>query len=135
MLTVARSILDVVKSLLDVSQSLRTADRQRRQDMAELFSGISGCLGETSASLRRGEVPHGRCAELLQYAQALPAVVGRELGPVRAEELGRQLFEAHRVEQLAVELGQAADKEPYLAQLDEAAGKWVALASLVRVGD
>jgi len=134
MLSVAEAILNVAKSLLGMSDQLRSADRQRRHDMADLFGQVSECLADTSAVIRKGEIPHGRCAELLTYAQDLPRRIDRELGPQNAGELGRQLAEAHTVEKLASELSDLPDKEPYLAALDEAAGKLRALANLVRVG-
>ena len=84
--------------------------------------------------IRKGEIAHGRCADLLTYAQELPCRIDRELGPQRADELGLPLAEAHTVEKLASELRNLLDKKPYLATLEEASGKLRALPNLVRAG-
>ena len=131
------TILDVAKSLLGLSDQLRNADRQKRGDMAQLFESISDCLVAVSTEIRSGGVPHGRCAELAQYAEALPGLVEAELGQPKARELGQTLHSAYNVESVAIGLQQVADdqqKDPYLAQIDEASGKFRALANLVRVG-
>lgn len=129
-------ILNVAKSLLDAAEFFRASSRQRREDMAVLFEEISACLTDVATEIRLGGVPHGRCAEMQQYARDLPDKTRKELGDDRAEELGGTLADAYNVEQVAMELQRvedAADKEPYLATIEEAAGKFRALANLVKV--
>jgi hypothetical protein len=133
-LDVAKGILDVVKSLFGLSDQLRASNRQRREDMAKLFESISDCLAATSAEIRAGQVPHGRCGELITYAEALPAAIAKEAGEARAKDLGNRLHSAYGVEQLAIELTNVPDKEPHLAVLEEASGKFKALGNLVRAG-
>ena len=137
MLDIFKTILDVAKSLLGMSDQLRSADRERRNDMAQLFVQISECLVAVSTEIRTGGVPHGRCAELEQYAQMLPGLVAKELGNTRAQELGDTLRSAYNVESVAIglqEVKNSQEKEPYLAQMEEASGKFRALANLVRIG-
>lgn len=137
MLDIFGTILDVARSLLGVSDQLRGADRQRRGDMAQLFDSISECLAAVSTEIRAGGVPHGRCAELSHYAQALPDLVAPQLGDARARELGETLFSAYNVEAVAIGLQEVEDqseKEPYLAKIEEASGKFRALANLTRAG-
>jgi len=137
MIDIFKTILEVARSLLGISDQLRAADQQRRQRMADLFEKISGCLVAVSTEIRTGGVPHGRCAELEHYAQALPALLEKELGPARATELGDMLHSAYNVESVAINLQtfeSISEKEPYLAQIEEAAGKFQALANLVQVG-
>ena len=137
MLDIFGTILDVAKSLLGLSDQLKSADRQRRGDMAQLFESISECLVAVSTEIRAGGVPHGRCGELAHYAQALPDLVAPELGDDRARELGQTLFSAYNVESVAMGLQEVADdqeKAPHLAKIDEASGKFRALANLIRVG-
>ena len=129
-----KSILDVVKTLLGLSDKLKAARRERRADMATLFEQISNCLASVSAEIRVGGVPHGRCGELITYADALPAVIEQEVGPAKATELGKALHSGYAVEQLAIQLRDVPDREPHLAQIEEASGKFRALANLVRVG-
>ena len=137
MLDIFKIILDVSKSLLGMSDQLRAADRKRREDMSDLFQKISTCLAAVSTEIRTGGVPHGRCAELEQYALALPGLISKELGHEKAEELGETLHSAYNVESVAMNLQQVHDveeKEPYLAQIEEASGKFQALSNLIRVG-
>jgi hypothetical protein len=65
MLGVFKAILDLANSLLGVSAQLKSAERQRRLDMAELFEKISACLASVSREIRAGGVPHGRCGVTL----------------------------------------------------------------------
>jgi hypothetical protein len=136
MFDIFKTILDVAKSLLGLSDQLRSADRQRREAMSGLFSSISDCLVDVSTEIRAGRIPHGRCAEIEQYAQDLPGKIRNEV-PDRADELGQLLQSAYHVEIVAMnlhQLEQDADKEPYLAQIEEAAGKFRALANLIKAG-
>jgi len=134
MLDITKNILDVARFLFGLNDQLKATERQRRADMAALFEDISNCLTATSGGIRAGAIPHGRCAELITYAQALPGVIYQEVGEARARELGDMLHSAYAVEQLAMRIAQSTDKESYLAQLEEASGKFRALANLIRVG-
>ena len=137
MLDIFKTILDVAKSLLGMSEQLRSANRERRSDMSHLFEQISNCLVAVSTEIRAGGVPHGRCAELEQYARELPGLVRDELGETRAQELGDTLLSAYNVQSVAIDLQQVEDaqqKESFLAEIEEASGKFRALANLVRLG-
>lgn len=124
--------LELVRSLLGLSGQLKTAAADRRARMATLFDKISECLADVSAQIRNGTVPHGRCAELATYAYDLPSHVDAEVGEAKAKEIGKILFEARRVEAMAVELLKCKDNEPDLAVIDEASGKFRALAHMLR---
>ncbi len=137
MFDIFKTILDVSKSLLGLKDQLRTADKERRGDMSQLFTNISDCLTAVSTDIRNGGIPHGRCGELQLYAQELPDKVRKELGDEKAMDLGEMLFHAYNVESVAMNLHQlenASEKEPYLAQIEEASGKFRALANLVKAG-
>jgi hypothetical protein len=134
MLDLAKAILDTAKVLLGLADQLKTADLQRRTDMASLFDAISACLASTTAEIHAGEIPHGRCGELMAYADALPSLAATTLGETRADALGRQLHAAHGVERLAAQIVAAPDREPHLADLEEASGHFRALANLLRAG-
>lgn len=133
-LGISKGILEVVRGLLGASDDLRKGSRERRAHMAALFESVSTCLAATAAEIRAGGVPHGRCAELITYAQELPSKVDREMGVQRAQELGAQLHAAYSVEGLALAIAEDPEKEPHLASLEEASGKFLALARLVQVG-
>jgi hypothetical protein len=136
------SALDEFKRLHEVSSALsreserlRTAERERRMDMATLFEFIGRCLTAVSGEIRAGGVPHGRCAELFRYAQGLPDKIRKELGDDEAERLGLMLLSAYNVEGVAINLRDVhAEKESSLKEIDEAAGEFQALSNLVRLG-
>lgn len=133
-LTVARNIIGVATSLFGLLGKLRGARVERRVAMAGLFEKISDCLAAVSGEIRAGNVPHGRCGELITYAQELPAAIESEVGRPKADELGGTLHSAYNVEQLANDISRVSDKEPYLKEIEEAAGKFRALAHVVRAG-
>ena len=134
MLDIAKAILDAAKAILGLADQLKTAERQQRADMADLFDKISACLAATSSEIRAGEIPHGRCGELMMYADSLPPLAMGALGDEKAKALGVQLHSAYAVERLAVQIAEAADQEPHLAALEEASGTFRALANLLRAG-
>jgi len=134
MIDLAKNILDVAKALLGMSDQLRAAVRQRRADMANLFESISSCLATVSSEIRVGNVPHGKCGELITYSEALPGLIDKELGESKAKELGETLRSAYNVECMAMELSEVAEKEPHLKEIEEASGKFRALANILRVG-
>lgn len=134
MLDLVKNILAVVKALLSVKDKLGAAAREQRIEMATLFLNISECLAATSAEIRAGQVPHGRCGELQAYGQGLEPRIAPAIGPARAKELADQLTSAYAVERLAYAIADADDRETHLGGLEEASGKFRALANLVRVG-
>ena len=134
MLDIAKAILDAAKGLLGLADQLKAADRQQRADLADLFDKISACLAATSSEIRAGEIPHGRCGELMMYADSLPPLAEGALGEEKAKALGVQRHSAYAVERLAAQIADAADQEPHLAALEEASGKFRALGNLLRAG-
>lgn len=134
MISIVSNILEVAKSLIGLSDQLKAADRQRRVDMADLFQKISSCLASVSSEIRNGNVPHGRCGELITYSEALPGLVKDELGQPKAAELGDTLRSSYNVERLAMEISDSPQKEECLKQIEEASGKFQALANMVRAG-
>ena len=97
MLDIAKAILDAAKAILGLADQLKTAERQQRADMADLFDKISACLAATSSEIRAGEIPHGRCGELMMYADSLPPLAMGALGDEKAKALVVQLHSAYAV--------------------------------------
>ena len=87
MLDIAKAILDAAKAILGLADQLKTAERQQRAEMADLFDKISACLAATSSEIRAGEIPHGRCGELMMYADSLPLLAMGALGEEKAKAL------------------------------------------------
>jgi len=124
-------ILTIARTLFSLKGDLAKARRDRRDRIADYFDGISKTVGEVADSLKRREVPHGKCAEMAAYADMLPATVGDELGAEKAETLAKQLKDAHEVELLFSEVG-GPDADNKIAQLEEASGWFRATATSIR---
>jgi len=118
--------------LLGLSDQLRSADRQRRNDIADLFEKISDTLSQVSSEIRLGHVPHGKCEELITYADALPGIIAAQVGAQKADKLGQTLHSGYNVEGLAMQIKDKAKKELYLKALEESSGKFRALANIMR---
>jgi len=80
------TILDVASKLFGLKDLLANARRDRRDRIADYSGELSNTRAAVVAMLRKGEIPHGKCQEMLVYAQTLPATVGDEIGKVQAEE-------------------------------------------------
>jgi len=132
MLDLFKTILELAKALFGLSDQLRAADQQRKKEIADLFDRISACLATVSGEIRMGKIPHGKCGELMTYADELPDVIRTEVGDTKADELGKRLRSAYNVEGAALELSDVSDKEPYLKEIEEASGKFQALANIIR---
>ena len=132
--TLVGNILSVAKSLLGITDKLQSAEQARKERIGRLFENISDCLVSVSSEIRSGKIPHGRCNELITYAQELPDLIRADVGDQKADELGRTLHSAYNVEGMAMSLNDIADKEPYLKEIEEASGKYKALANIVCTG-
>ena len=110
-----------------VTMELNRAEQQQEPQVTEALARAEATLEEARQSLA-GDVGDG---------EELPALVEKELGTEKANELGDMLHSAYNVEAVAMglqEVEDAAEKEPHLAKIEEAAGKFMALANLVRAG-
>lgn len=128
---VVTGMLDVAKGIIELIPKLQAARREKRLRISQLMGEISECLVSVSAEIRVGNVPHGKCGQLVGFADELPRAIQSITGKRRARELGMQLHAAHRVEELAVRLDRIQNKEPYLAKLEEAGGKFRAVARVL----
>jgi hypothetical protein len=128
-----KAFLDIAKSLLGLSEQLKAAKRQRREDLAKLFEGISGCLADIATQIGAGDGAHGKCGELLTYAQALPDAIRADVGDAQAAGLGTVLNSALGMRSAVSQLNEAAKKDACLQVIQEASGKFKALANLVRI--
>jgi len=129
----ASLILSVANSLWNLRDQLNRARRDRRDRIAEYFASLSDCLGAVASSLREGDIPHGRCAEMEVYASKLPDTIGDVVGREEAADQARALAEAHNVEWLVADLGpDEPERETRLADIERAAGIFTALATTMR---
>lgn len=127
-----RELLDVAKGLLGFKDQFTQARRERRDRLADYFATIAKTIEEVAQSFRDGNIPHGKCAEMLGHADMLEATVTPELGANEAKAYAEKLKAAHEVELLANEILGTSDPEPQIQQLDAAAGTLRALSAAIR---
>ena len=127
-----KDILDIARTLFGLRGKLREARRDRRDRIADYFDNISLTVQEVANSLKKDEIPHGKCEEMAVYADMLTDTVGDEIGLEKAQELSNRLKEAHEVELIIMEIRDDSDKESKIAQLEKASGLFKALANSIR---
>ncbi len=126
------TITSVAKTLFTLGDAFKKTKREKRDRLADLFFKISNCIADTSTELKKDRVPHGKCAEMLAYADALEDTIKDEVGPAKAKELAEDLRDAHEVEALLSQIHDKPDREEQLAKLDQAAGIFLALSNITR---
>ncbi len=124
-------ILTIARTLFGFKADLAKTRRDRRDRIADYFESISKTVEEVAITLKQGQVPHGKCAEMGAYADMLPATVGDELGTQIAQTLATQLRDAHDVERLFSEVS-GPDAQAKIGQLEEASGLFKATATSIR---
>ena len=134
MIGIIKDIIDVAQALFGVKDSLANADKQKREEMADYFQALSVCLAATFEKLSEDKVPHGRCAELSEYAKTLPKVVEGFVEKSKAEELSQLLARSHAVEGLWEEFNTNPVKKKELPTIAEASGIFLALSNTVWAG-
>jgi hypothetical protein len=131
---IIKDIIDVAKALFGFRDSLAKAQKEKRDQMADYFHGVSVCLAATYEGLTSNVVPHGRCAELSSYADSLPEVVKGFIEESKAQELSHLLKRSYRVEGLWEEFNANPEKRKELPIIAEASGIFLALSNSVRAG-
>ena len=126
------AIINVAKTLFTFGDAFGNARRDKRDRIAQLFSDISNCLAGTSTELKKDQIPHGKCAEMLTYANTLEDLIKDEIGKTKAKEMADNLRSAHAVEDLLSDIKHSPDREEQLAKLDQAAGIFLALSNITR---
>ena len=134
MIGIIIDILDVASALFGMRKDLAEADKQKQEEMATYFKAVSECLAATYDKLLEDEVPHGRCAELLQYARSLPRVVEGYVDRDKAEELSEMLARSHEVEGLWEQFNTDPEKKNELPSIAAASGMFLALSNTIRAG-
>ncbi len=129
------TVLSVAKSLFGLKASLANARAKRKKTVAKFLARIAETIEDTSAALKHGNYPHGKCQELLQHSQSMESAIGDLVGEKKATELGNHLKEVWEIELLHHELRgkPEAERNRKLEVLDQAAGLFRATAAFVKV--
>lgn len=110
-------------------------DPERKKAIARYYRGIAKALTETAKALRQGTIPHGKCGEMLGYAEQLQVEIGDVIGQEQANALSRKLLESYALEHAGDDLGELspAERDLRFGLLDEAAGYFRAAARSLQV--
>lgn len=127
LVAVSSGILSIVKTFYDTHKE-RHADRDAA--LSEYFTQIADTLDRTVAEFRAGRIPHGACAEMAQYAQAMPTVLSSLDAPEAINYYAEMLYRAHHVERMQIAHTTA---QLNLQELETIAGTFRAAATLSRL--
>ncbi len=121
---------DIARAVLAATLLAPPLDAARKKAVAAYYRGIAKTLVEAAKELRAGSVPHGKCGEMLYFAQQLPTELGDVIGPAQASALSNKLMESYRVESFGGQFMHLppADRNAKFDGLDEAAGYFRAAA-------
>jgi hypothetical protein len=97
-LLVLDEILSVAQRLWILKDSFSHAGKEQKEELARYFEGISNCLGQTAMELRAGNMPHGNCGKMLEYAKMFVKKVEGIIEPHLANEFSRKLVGAYNIE-------------------------------------
>jgi hypothetical protein len=125
-------LLDIARSLLGFKNEFSRARRERRDRIADYFAVVAQTIQDSAESFRQGKVPHGKCQEMLEHANAFTDVVETELGRERAEAYAQKLRDAHEVEMLVSEILGSPDPQGQIQELEKASGTFRALSAAIR---
>ena len=131
---IIKEIIDVANALFGFKDIFAKGKKQKRDEMADYFQAVSVCLAATYEKLAVNVVPHGRCAELADYAESLPKVVEGFVDKNKAKELSGLLARSHSVEGLWEVFNANPEKQKELPGIAEASGIFLALSNSVRAG-
>ena len=127
-----KDLWDIVQGLLSLKDSFAKANRERKDRIAEYFLTIGNIIQEAVDIFKKGDIPHGKCQQMLDHVQHFADVVGDTIEPDKAQEFQKKLIESHEVELLASEiLGQDGSEEK-IAELEKISGSFLTLGSVIK---
>ena len=91
-------ILSVAQRLWVLKDNFSRANKEQKEELAKYFEDISNCLGQTATELRAGNLPHGNCGKMLEYAKIFAKKLEGIIEPEMAGEFSRKLVGAYRTE-------------------------------------
>lgn len=126
---------EIARAILAASLLAPPLDPKRKQRIARYYRAIAKTLVEAAEALRQGVVPHGKCGEMLGYAQQLPVEIGDVIGQEQAEALSQKLMESYQVESFGHQFMhlEKAERDAKFGMLDEAAGYFRAAARSLQI--
>jgi hypothetical protein len=127
--------VEIARTILAASLLAPPLDAQRKADIVDYYRSIAQTLSDAAQALRQGDIPHGKCGEMLGYAQMLVATIGDVIGRDQAAALSGKLMESYQVEAFGHQFMHLppAERDARFGELDEAAGYFRAAAASLRL--
>jgi hypothetical protein len=129
-----KDLWDIAQGLLGMKDSFEKAKRDRKDRISDYFSTIGTIIQEAADIFKNGDIPHGKCQQMLEQAEYFTDVVGDTIDSDKAEEFQKKLIKSHEVEQLAYEILDKGDAEKKIAELEKISGSFLALSTAIKAG-
>ena len=137
-------ILSLAQRLWVLKDNFSQANQEQKEELANYFEAISNCLGETATELRAGNLPHGNCGKMLQYAKIFAKKLEGIIEPELAGEFSRKLvgaygtehtldgYESFMADSLLSEVKKPIQVYNPFQLMEQASGDFLALSDFIR---
>ena len=123
---------DLAQGLAGLRDRLEKAKRERKDRIAEYFTTTGNIIQEASDIFKQGDVPHGKCQQMLDQASYFVEVVGDTIDREKAIEFQKKLINSYELEMLAYEILESVDKEEKIAEMEKISGSFIALGTAIK---
>jgi len=127
-----KDLWDIAQGLLGLKESFSKAKRERKDRIAEYFLTIGNIIQEAADIFKSGDIPHGKCQQMLDHARYFADVVGDTIEPEKVREFQDKLIASHEVEMLASEILGQDGSEKKIAELEKISGSFLSLSSAIK---
>ena len=127
-----KDLWDIAQGLLSLSGNFSKAKRERKDRIAEYFLKLGNILQEAADIFKDGDVPHGKCEQILNHVQYFSDVVGDTIDKDKVKEFQDKLIASHEVEMLASEILGASGTKGNIAELEKISGSFISLGDAIR---
>lgn len=127
-----KDLWDLAQGLVGMKDSFEKAKRDRKDRIAEYFTTVGTIIQEAAEIFKKGEVPHGKCQQMLDQAEYFTQVVGDTIDEDKAKEFQQKLIESHEIEMLVYEILQSGDEKEKINELEKISGSFMALGAAIK---
>ena len=127
-----KDLWDLAQGLVGLRDSFEKAKRERKDRIAEYFATVGNIIQEAADIFKKGDVPHGKCQQMLDQASYFAEVVGDTIDKEKAIEFQKKLIESHELEMLVYEILESGNKEEKIAEMEKISGSFIALGTAIK---
>jgi len=127
-----KDLWDLAQGLVGLRDSFEKAKRERKDRIAEYFTTIGKIIQEAADIFKKGEVPHGKCQQMLDQASYFTEIVGDTIDNEKVLEFQKKLIESHELEMLVYEVLESGDKDEKIGEMEKISGSFVALGTAIK---